>query len=93
MDRRLWTFRLRRNALKTEQERELDGLFAEVPALEFAYHFREDVAEVIDTAVYRMGSICCPPPTGFLFFSRLFASPLLAGRKRTIRIKVGIHPW
>ena len=49
----MWTFRLRRKSLSPEQEAELDDLFRQIPDLELAYHFREDVAEVFDTAKSR----------------------------------------
>jgi transposase len=49
----MWTFRLRRKSLSPEQETELADLFRQIPDLELPYHFREDVAEVFDTAKSR----------------------------------------
>jgi transposase len=49
----MWTFRLRRKELHADQEAELTQLFREIADLEFIYHFREDVAEIFDTAPSR----------------------------------------
>jgi transposase len=47
---RMWAFRGRRKSLSSKQEAELDELFTAIPDLEFPYCFREDVAEIFDTA-------------------------------------------
>jgi len=49
----MWTFRLRRKSLTQEQDAELAALFRQIPDLELAYNFREDVAEIFDTAKSR----------------------------------------
>jgi transposase len=46
----MWAFRLRRKDLTPEQQAELDRLFVEIPDLELAHYFREEVAEIFDTA-------------------------------------------
>lgn len=46
----MWQFRRRRRDLKPQEVAELDELFAVLPELELAYHFREEVSEVFDTA-------------------------------------------
>jgi transposase len=46
----MWQFRRRRKDLTAEDEAELEALFQAIPALELPYSFREDVAEVFDTA-------------------------------------------
>jgi len=50
----MWHYRRRRRDLKPEEETELDALFEKIPELELPYHFREDVAEIFDTAKNRM---------------------------------------
>jgi transposase len=49
----MWHYRRRRRDLKPEEETELDELFDKIPELELPYHFREDVAEIFDTAKNR----------------------------------------
>ncbi len=49
----MWHYRRRRRDLKPEEETELDALFDTIPELQLPYHFREDVAEVFDTAKNR----------------------------------------
>jgi transposase len=49
----MWQYRRRRRDLGPAEELELQQLFAAIPELELAYHFREDVAEVFDTAQNR----------------------------------------
>jgi transposase len=47
---RMWLYRRRRKDLTTEQQAELDELLETIPALQLAYFFREEVAEIFDTA-------------------------------------------
>lgn len=49
----MWIYRKRRHELTEEEQGKLDELFEQIPELEFAYDFREDVAEIFDTAVDR----------------------------------------
>jgi len=49
----MWQFRRRRRDLTELDENELYELFAKVPDLEVPYNFREDVAEIFDTAKNR----------------------------------------
>lgn len=49
----MWQFRRRRKDLTAEDEAELEALFQAIPALELPYSFREDIAEVFDTATSR----------------------------------------
>jgi transposase len=49
----MWQFRRRRKNLSAEDEAELEELFRAIPALELPYYFREDIAEVFDTAKSR----------------------------------------
>ena len=49
----MWHFRRRRRDLTPEDEDELYELFARVPDLELPYCFREDIAEIFDTAKTR----------------------------------------
>jgi transposase len=49
----MWHYRRRRRDLKPEEETELNALFDKIPELQLPYHFREDVAEVFDTAKNR----------------------------------------
>jgi transposase len=49
----MWQFRRRRRDLTKQDEDELYELFARVPDLELPYCFREDVAEIFDTAKNR----------------------------------------
>jgi len=46
----MWHFRRRRRDLTKQDEDELYELFARVPDLELPYSFREDIAEIFDTA-------------------------------------------
>ena len=46
----MWQFRRRRKDLTPEEEDQLEELFKTIPDLELAYHFREDIAEIFDTA-------------------------------------------
>jgi transposase len=46
----MWLYRRRRRDLKPEEHLELDELFHRIPDLELPYYFREDVAEIFDTA-------------------------------------------
>ena len=46
----MWQFRRRRRDLKPEELTELEELLEALPELELPYHFREDMAEVFDTA-------------------------------------------
>jgi transposase len=50
---RMWLYRRRRKDLTEEQQTELDQLLETIPALHFAYFFRESVAEIFDTAKHR----------------------------------------
>jgi transposase len=50
---RMWLYRRRRKDLTEEQQAELDQLLETIPALHFAYFFRESVAEIFDTAKHR----------------------------------------
>jgi transposase len=52
----MWQFRRRRRDLTPEDEDELYELFARVPDLELPYCFREDIAEIFDTATTRKGA-------------------------------------
>jgi len=52
----MWHFRRRRRDLTPEDEDELYELFARVPDLELPYCFREDIAEIFDTAKTRKGA-------------------------------------
>lgn len=49
----MWQFRRRRRDLTEQDETELYELFAKAPDLELPYTFREDVAEIFDTAENR----------------------------------------
>ena len=49
----MWQFRRRRRDLTEQDEDELYELFERVPDLELPYSFREDVAEIFDTASNR----------------------------------------
>lgn len=49
----MWQFRRRRRDLTEQDETELYELFAKLPDLELPYNFREDVAEIFDTAQHR----------------------------------------
>lgn len=49
----MWQFRRRRRDLTEQDEQELYELFEKVPELELPYNFREDVAEIFDTAADR----------------------------------------
>jgi transposase len=46
----MWHYRRRRKDLTPQEEQELDALLETIPALELPYCFREDVAEIFDTA-------------------------------------------
>ena len=46
----MWQYRRRRRDLKPDELRELEELLETIPGLELPYHFREDMAEVFDTA-------------------------------------------
>jgi len=46
----MWQFRRRRKDLSPEEAAELQELFHAIPELELPYLFREDVAEIFDTA-------------------------------------------
>lgn len=46
----MWQYRRRRCDLSAAEETELDELFDTIPELELPYHFREDVADIFDTA-------------------------------------------
>jgi transposase len=46
----MWQFRRRRKDLSPEEAAELQELFHAIPELELPYCFREDVAEIFDTA-------------------------------------------
>jgi transposase len=46
----MWLYRRRRKDLTAEQQAELDELLETIPALQLAYFFREEVAEIFDTA-------------------------------------------
>jgi len=50
---RMWQFRRRRRDLTQQDEDELYALFARLPDLELPYCFREDIAEIFDTAPNR----------------------------------------
>jgi hypothetical protein len=50
---RMSQYRRRRKDLKPEEETELNALFEAIPALELPYCFREDIAEIFDTACDR----------------------------------------
>jgi transposase len=49
----MWQFRRRRRDLTQQDEDELYELFKRVPDLELPYCFREDIAEIFDTAPNR----------------------------------------
>jgi transposase len=49
----MWLYRRRRKDLTPEEQIELDQLFDAIPDLELPYCFREDVAEIFDTAKNR----------------------------------------
>lgn len=49
----MWLYRRRRKDLTEEQQAELDELLQTIPALQFAYFFRESVADIFDTAKHR----------------------------------------
>ena len=49
----MWQFRRRRKDLTEEDETQLQALFEMIPSLELAYCFREDIAEIFDTAQNR----------------------------------------
>jgi len=49
----MWLYRRRRKELTDEQIGELDKLFQTIPGLEVPYYFREEVAEILDTASNR----------------------------------------
>jgi transposase len=49
----MWLYRRRRKDLTEEQQTELEQLLETIPALHFAYFFRESVAEIFDTAQHR----------------------------------------
>lgn len=49
----MWQYRRRRRDLGREEEAQLDELFDIIPELELPYHFREDIAEIFDTATDR----------------------------------------
>lgn len=49
----MWLYRRRRKDLTPEQEAELDELLETIPALKVPYFFREEVAEIFDTAKTR----------------------------------------
>lgn len=49
----MWQFRRRRKDLTPQDEAELQELFQALPELELPYCFREDIAEVFDTATSR----------------------------------------
>lgn len=49
----MWQFRRRRRDLSQQDEDELYELFKRVPDLEVPYCFREDIAEIFDTAPNR----------------------------------------
>jgi transposase len=49
----MWLYRRRRKNLTSEEQIELDELFEAIPDLELPYCFREDVAEIFDTAKNR----------------------------------------
>ena len=46
----MWQYRRRRKDLTPEDQAKLDELLDAIPALELPYCFREDVAEIFDTA-------------------------------------------
>jgi transposase len=50
---RMWLYRRRRKDLTPEQEAELDELLETIPELKVPYFFREEVAEIFDTAKTR----------------------------------------
>ena len=49
----MWQYRRRRRDLSESDENELYELFEQIPELELPYQFREDIAEIFDTAVSR----------------------------------------
>ena len=49
----MWQFRRRRRDLTQQDQDELDALFERIPELALPYCFREDVAEIFDTAPNR----------------------------------------
>ena len=49
----MWPYRRRRKDLTPEDETKLDALLDALPELELPYCFREDVAEIFDTAQNR----------------------------------------
>jgi hypothetical protein len=49
----MWLYQRRRCVLTSDEEAELNKLFAAIPNLELPYHFREDVSDLFDTAENR----------------------------------------
>lgn len=49
----MWQYRRRRKDLTKEEAADLDKLLETVPVLALPYHFREDVADIFDTAKNR----------------------------------------
>jgi transposase len=50
---RMWLYRRRRKDLTAEEQEELEQLFDVIPDVALPYYFREDVAEIFDTAQNR----------------------------------------
>lgn len=47
---RMWLFRRRQSELTNEQRAELEDLLQQVPGLQVAYYFRQEVTEIFDTS-------------------------------------------
>lgn len=50
---RMWLFRRRQSELTGEQLAELEDLLQQVPGLQVAYYFRQEVTDIFDTAANR----------------------------------------
>jgi transposase len=53
----MWQYRRRRGDLSAADENELYELFDQIPELELPYQFREDIAEIFDTAKDRAEAV------------------------------------
>jgi len=50
---RMWLFRRRQNELTSEELAELEDLLQQVPGLQVAYYFRQEVTDIFDTSKNR----------------------------------------
>lgn len=53
----MWLYRQRRKNLTEEQQAELDDLLETIPELQLAHSFREEVADIFDTAKNRTDAL------------------------------------